>query len=275
MFTDFQLWFKKDARHFQILCLSLFLLYGIVILGWDADIYQYLTLVGVCLGVQYLGMIAGKAHKDSWKSALISALGLCLLFKSDTFWVWVLGAALTIGSKFILRLNGKHFFNPTNFGIIVAILLTGKAYISPGQWGNAAIFWGFIGLLGMNVLFKVGRIETSLSFLITLLLLEAGRNLLYLGWPVDYFFHQFTSGTILLFTFFMITDPVSTPNHKWGRVIWASLTAILTFILSSRFFVNGAPVWALFYLSFLTPLVDYFLKGNLFLWTSNEKPSGK
>ena len=266
--------FQKDARHFQILSLSAFLLYGILGLGWDAEIVQYATLIGVCLLVQFIGVKIGKAREGSWKSAMISGLSLCLMFKSDTPSLWVLGAVLTIGSKFLIKFKGKHFFNPTNFGIIVAILLTGKAYISPGQWGSETIFWGFIGLLGANVLFKVGRIETSLGFLIPLLLLEAGRNLLYLGWPADYFIHQFTSGTILLFTFFMITDPVSTPNHKWGRVLWAALTAVLSFILSSKFYVNGAPIWALFFMSFLTPLADTLFKAGGFMWmpqTNEEK----
>lgn len=256
----------EEARHGQILSLSCFLLYGCFALDWGQEMPKFIVLIITCLSVQMLGTWWVKGDFSSWKSALISGLGLCLLFKTDALWVCMLGAVLTIGSKFLLRHQGKHIFNPTNFGIIIAILLTKEAYISPGQWGNNAIFVGFLALLGTQILLKVKRIETSLVFLGSFLLLEFLRNIVWLGWDFDFFVHQFTSGTLLLFSFFMITDPVTTPSHRTARVLWAMLIAVVTYFLIHSYFVNGAPVWALFFCSWLTPLLDRIWKGEMFVW---------
>ena len=51
----------------------------------------------------------------------------------------VLASFIAIGSKFLLKYNGKHIFNPANIGIIATILITKNAWISPGQWGSNII----------------------------------------------------------------------------------------------------------------------------------------
>lgn len=261
----------SDARHFQLIALSSFLLYGYFLLDWKTDIFKYITLIVSALLTQMIAVYWVKGDYASWKSALISALGLCLLFKTDSIWICALGAVLTISSKFILRYKGKHIFNPTNFGIIITILLTNEAYISPGQWGNNLIFVGFLSLLGIQILLKVNRIETGLVFLGAFLLMEFARNILWLGWDFDFFIHQFTSGTLLLFSFFMITDPITTPSNRTVRIIWAVFVAAVTYILLHFYFVNGAAVWALFFCSFLTPVLDRVWKGAKFEW-QYEKP---
>jgi Na+-transporting NADH:ubiquinone oxidoreductase subunit NqrB len=264
--------FLSDARHIQIMCLLLFLAYGWFALDWQPEAAQYAVLLTSTLVVQLLATFLVKGDFSSWKSALISGLGLCLLFKTDSLWVCALGGFLTIGSKFILRYKGKHIFNPTNLGIILSILLTNAAYISPGQWGSSMIFIGFLSLLGVQILLKVKRLETGFVFLFAFLAMEFARNILWLGWAYDFFFHQFTSGTLLLFSFFMITDPVTTPSHRSARILWAIIVAIVTYILIHFYYVNGAPIWALFFCSFLTPIFDKIWKSSLFRWTSASQP---
>ena len=146
------------------------------------------------------------------------------------------------------------------------MLLTHKAWISPGQWGSDAMLLFIVGLLGLAVLLRVKRLDTALAFFGTFCALSFSRSVIYQGWPLDFFFHQFTSGTLLLFTFFMITDPVSTPSNKIARIVWAVLVGALAFYLQAFKWVNGAPVWALFFLSPLTILFDKLFKGELFSW---------
>ena len=63
--------------------------------------------------------------------------------------------------------------------------------------------------------------------------------------PIDYFQHMVTNGALLLFTFFMITDPMTTPNHAKARIAWAVMVGLLTFALNHLFILNsGAPIWA-------------------------------
>ena len=259
---------KADARHFQILYLSLFLIYGIFSLGWDSDLIKIGTTFFVCLFVQALFATYHKKSLHSLKSALISSLGLCLLLKVNGVETIALAATLTIASKFLVRVRGTHIFNPVNFGIIVTMMLTGDAWVSPGQWGSNAIMLYFMGAAALIVLLKVGRIDTSLAFLLSYSGLEFVRTVFYLGWPVDHWLHHITNGTVLLFTFFMITDPMTTPNHKRARIIWSLLVAGLTFALSHLFHLQSAsPIWALFIISPLTVFFDKAFGGEKYEWT--------
>jgi Na+-transporting NADH:ubiquinone oxidoreductase subunit NqrB len=263
--------FLLDARHFQILYLGLFLAYGLFGLTWAFEWQKYALIFTACLFVQLLGIAATGIGLQSLKSALITALGLCLLFKSSSVETLALGAGLAIASKFIIRYKGTHFFNPANFGIIAAILLTGDAWISPGQWGSSMVLLYFFGAAALIVLLKVGRIDTSLAFLVTFAALEYVRTVLFLGWEFDVFAHKMLNGSLLLFTFFMITDPKTTPRAPAMRILWAVLIGIITFILSNWMYVHTAPMWALFFISPLTVLFNMWVKGKEFKWITPSK----
>lgn len=270
--------FFKDARHFQIVYLSLFLLYGIYALGWEVDSLKYTVLIGTCLIVQAIGAFIYKLDLKSLKSGMITALGLCLLLKSNSYETLALAAIIAIASKFLIRYRGKHIFNPANIGIIVAVLFTGDAWISPGQWGSNTVLLYFFGAAALIVLLKVGRLDTSLIFLGAFVALEIGRTILYLGWGWDVLIHKLLNGSFLLFVFFMITDPMTTPNHGKGRIIWAIVLAGLSFLLTNWLYINTAPIWALFIISPVTALLDRKYKGVKFEWrrkTSSARPITK
>ncbi|MFK7922822.1 MAG: RnfABCDGE type electron transport complex subunit D [Bacteroidia bacterium] len=256
----------RDARHFQILYLGGFLVFGIMTLGWEVELMRYALLIGICLFSQLVWTRFTTQNYSSWKSAMITALGLCLLLKANQFWVLGLAGTIAISSKFLIRYKGKHLFNPANLGIIAAIALTGDAWISPGQWGNAAILLFLIGVTGSVVLFKVGRLDTCLSFIITFALLLFIQNVLYKGWPLDHWFHSLTNGSLLLFTFFMITDPATTPNARKARIIWAVGIGVLAFVLTSWQYVHTAPIWALVIYAPITAFLDRYFQGKKFAW---------
>ena len=188
------------------------------------------------------------------------------MVQANNLYLYVLIAFIAIGGKFIFRFRKKHFINPANFGIIAAILLTDQVWISPGQWGNLAMLFFVIGCLGFIVTYKVNRIDLSIVFLLSFFILEFVYQIIYLQWPLDHLAQSFTNGGFLLFTFFMITDPVSTPAHKTMRKFWALGIAILAFVLKEYFFKASAPFWALFYVAFSTPLITYFFPADKFLW---------
>ncbi|MBK6776024.1 MAG: RnfABCDGE type electron transport complex subunit D [Flavobacteriales bacterium] len=259
-------WFLSDGRHFQIVFLSCFLCYGIFQLQWDAEACRYAIIATTCLGTQAVFIFANGLERRTLKSAAITTLGLCLLLKSGSTITLVLGAFVAIASKFVLRVQGKHIFNPANIGIVAAMLLTGDGWVSPGQWGSGAALVFLVGSAGLMVVLRVGRIDTSIAFLLAFAALHFARNVLYLGWGVDVWLHQLTNGSLLLFTFFMITDPVTTPSAPRARVGWSIAIAVLAFLLGWKYFVNAAPVWALFFISASTPLVDLIWKGERFRW---------
>ena len=262
--------FLKDPRHFQIVFLSLFLVFGILRLHWDADILRYTILLSTVLTVQYLFIRWKKLDIRSLKSALITGLGLCLLFHASAPWVLVLGATIAIAGKFLVRFRGKHIFNPANLGIVAAILLTGQAWVSPGQWGSGPVLVFLVGAAGLMVLLRVGRIDTSVAFLLTFAGLDLLRTVFYLGWGLDVWAHRMMNGSLLLFAFFMITDPMTSPDHPRARLIWAFSIALLAFILSNWAFIHTAPIWALFFITPITAICDTYWKAERFQWTKEK-----
>ncbi len=265
----------KDIRDYQILFLSLFLVLGIGTRDWTLRPELIGVAIATCLFTQWLLSLV-KTKIIKWqdpeiviplnlRSALITSLGLSLLLRSDHWTTMAFAAASAIASKFLLQVNHKHFFNPANFGIITALVLTPDAWVSPGQWGEQ--WWYgllFVGTGGM-ILQKIGRWDTTAAFLSTYSLLEAIRNL-YLGWTWDVYGHRLMSGSLLLFALFMVTDPRSIPNSQVGRVVWSACIAILTFILRNYFFVSTAVFWALFALAPLSILFDVLWSAPRFTW---------
>ncbi len=262
-----------DARHFQIIYLSLFLIYGIYFLSWDTELMRYLVITLSCVATQTFFSLRKGKSLNSIKSALISALGLCLLLKTNHLWIAGLAGFVAIASKFFIRFEGKHVFNPANLAIIVCVSLTGEAWVSVGQWGTNTVQVYFFLAAALLVLLKVGRIDTSLSFLVTFAGLEFIRSVLYMGWEVDHFVHYLSNGTLLLFAFFMITDPVTTPNHPRARIIWSVSVGVIAFILTRWLQLYSAPIWALIIMAPLTPVFDRVWKSERFSWSSKKQIS--
>lgn len=256
----------KDPRWFQIIFLSGFLTFGLMELGWKAEWMRYCAIVVSAIITQTVWMVLEQQSFDGLKSAMITALGLCLLLKSDFLWVNVLASVLAISLKFLVRYKGKHVFNPANAGIILTILITRHAWISPGQWGSSLVLLFFFGAAGLMVLFRVSRLETGLAFFITYFMLAYGYHVAYLGWTMDVVIHKITNGSLLLFSFFMITDPRTIPNDKVTRLIWAVVIAGLSFWLETYFKVRGAPLWVLFFTAPITLILDKVRGGHAFQW---------
>src|SRR6266566_49602 len=169
--------FPGDPRYYQILSLGLLLGYGKCCLQFDIGAGQLAVTLGSVLGAQFFcsrllaraksfnsetergqpcprsstrqagpprGQGCPRSSMNwSWsaafdpKSALISGLSLCLLLRTNSLLLAMTAAFAAIAGKFVLRWNGKHIFNPTNFGLVIAMLCAGeRVWVSPGQWGN-------------------------------------------------------------------------------------------------------------------------------------------
>lgn len=259
-------WLNSDGRHFQIVSQVSFLCFGIAVLGWDADGWKYACAFAGAMTMQVLGIAFAGLPSHGLKSALITTLGICLLLKANHPLLFLFAAVLAISQKFVFRYNGKHLWNPANFGIVVTILASGEAWISPGQWGSGAVLTFIIGTGALAVLARVKRLDTGLAFILTLAALEYTRTVLYLGWGHDVLLHKLSSGSLWLFSFFMITDPMTSPDHKWVRRGWAATVAFAAFYLGNFHFVNAAPFWVLFVATPLVPLLDKLVRSARFQW---------
>ena len=137
--------------------------------------------------------------------------------------------------------------------------------MSPGQWGSAVWQVLLVTSLGGMVLTRSRRLDIALAFLGCyggLLLLRC----LWLGDPWAIPLHQMQSGALLLFAFFMITDPRSTPDHRAGRLLFAAAVAGLAFHLQFAWQVRTGLFHALVILSLFTPLIDSVLSAERFRW---------
>jgi Na+-transporting NADH:ubiquinone oxidoreductase subunit NqrB len=262
-----------DPRDYQIVFLGSFLGLGIMTRDWSIRPELIFSLILSCCLTQLVLSSLVKSTENPWltlKSALITSLGLSLLLRADRVSTMILAGCLAIASKFIFTVERKHWFNPANFGIMAALLLTPDAWVSPGQWGND--WWYLLLFIGMGgvVLQRVGRWDTSVAFLGSYAGLEIARNI-WLGLPPDVCIHKLMNGSLLLFALFMITDPRSIPNARSTRIIWSIAIAILAFILRNYFYINEAIFIALFALSPLTIALDKFWIAPQFNWHSFDR----
>jgi len=270
--------FAVDPRYFQVIFQAIFLAYGIFYLGWNADWLHYCISIGGCLFFNYsvesirqkkLLPLWGRQGWTCWGfSVLISAMSLCLLLKTNHWNISLLAAFLTVVSKYIFRVYHKHIFNPSAFGIVATILLAGDAWLSPGQWGSSAVIFFSVVTFGTVVVTRVQKLDISLAFLLTFIGLLYWRQIYVLGWPMDYFIHSVSTGSLLLFTFFMISDPKTSPNHPVARIIWAILIAVISFYLAAFKWKYNTPVWVLVAAAPLVPLLNKIFKAKIFQWTS-------
>ncbi len=266
-----------DARYFQIIFQTIFLSYGLLYLHWNADWWLYSTYFAASIATQFFCewlIVKNDAKKipligrfiKGLPSALISSFGLALLLKTNHAGIAIFAAFISIFSKYIFRINGKHIFNPSALGIVVAVFLTDDAWISPGQWGNNIILLFAVFILGFIVVTRVQKLAVSIAFLGTFAGLLFIRQIIFLGWPVDFFVQSVSTGSLLLFSFFMITDPRTTPNHSVARTVWCITIAAIAFYLSVFKFINGAPIIVLVCTQPLVPLLDKLFKAKRFEW---------
>jgi Na+-transporting NADH:ubiquinone oxidoreductase subunit NqrB len=248
-----------DPRLYQIASLGTLLAYGLLYLNFDISIFQITLIFATALLAQYAGTRLSKLPAFDPLSALVSAVGLCMFLRTNHLAVPALAAGIAIASKFTIRWQNKHIFNPTNLALLV-VMTSGLGWISPGQWGQAAWFGFLIACLGSLVVTRAVRADVTLSFFgfyMGLLITRA----LWLGDPLMIPLHQLESGTLLIFSFFMITDPKTTPDSCAGRLLFTLLVALSALCVQFVLFRPHGPLWALLFCSPLVPLIDRCFPG--------------
>ena len=253
-----------DARHFQIATLATLAAIHITRFDLGASPAQAAVTITAALTTQWAcARMAGTAF--DWRSPLITGLSLTLLLRTHSPGLWVAAAVLAIGSKYLLRWRGKHLFNPATFAIVTLLVVSPDVWVSPGQWGSTVWLALLLVCCAGLVLQRAGRADIALAFLgcySGLLLLRC----YILGDPLTIPSHQLQSGALLLFAFFMITDPRSTPDGRLGRVLFAAAVAGVTYWLQFRWQLRTGLFFALFALSPLTLLLDRLLPAPRFAW---------
>ena len=128
--------------------------------------------------------------------------------------------------------------------------------------------------LGFLVLTRAKRAETTIAFVAFYGALIFGRAL-WLDDPFSIPLHQLQNGALLIFAFFMISDPKTTPNSAIGRVLFAALVASVAYTIQFIFYQPNGPIIALILCCPTVPLIDSLIHGRIYRWdqTAAKKTS--
>jgi Na+-translocating ferredoxin:NAD+ oxidoreductase RnfD subunit len=219
------------------------------------------TLWGTALAIVTsiaLEIVLGRIATGKWPhlaSAYITGISVGILVRSPYLWTYALCSMLSISSKYALRIKDRHLWNPSNLGVSVLLLFIPQA-IAPlsQQWGNELAPPIIIMCFGGLILYSLGRLHVTLTYVIAFTILSFVRA----GLTEEKWINELallTAPSYLLFMFFMITDPKSTTRTKTRRCVVAVLVAVTETIL--RLCRNThAPYYALFIVAPATNLLE-------------------
>ncbi len=270
-------WRELDARWFQILFLASFLALGALARDFALTGTQVvLTFASALLtqaAWQFALALPNRRQWGGYLSAIVSSFGISILVRAENAWVHPLLACVAMSSKYLLRMGPfeakSHVLNPANLAAFAAWAWLPGAWLSPGQWGSQSLaaLW-FIALGGL-VTQRIGRWDVSLAFLFTWAALLALRlvGLDYAWNPgAAMWLQQVSNGAVLLFAFFMISDPMTTPQRKGARIAYAMAVAAAAFVWQYALYKPHGLIVMLFCTSFLVPLINWFLPMVRFEW---------
>jgi len=278
---------RTDPRLKLSATISTLTLLGLTVLTFQVSIPQSLVCVLGCALIEAV-VTFRREHKLVWPaSAIQTGVSVAFIFRvggteHGDWWstrglgLFALVVLLSMLPKYMLRINGRHVFNPSNIGIVWGLLLIGPSYVF-----SEHLWWASFGVplfLSMVVIFggawwvlrQVKMIRMTAAFLGTFFVLIgiaalAGHS--YVAtWhegPVSGAFYWYTvafSPELLIFVFFMITDPQTAPKSRTARIIYAVATAVvaagLTVIQTTEFGIKVAILSSLIATCALVPAFE-------------------
>lgn len=210
--------------------------------GWERTGLAIATAIGaeVLLGYVTYGRLPHPA------SAYISGISVGILLRSPFLWPYFLCSLISIVTKYVLRMRGRHIWNPSNFGVSAVLFLAPQsASLLSIQWGNVVAPMVVIWLLGSVIVWRAGRFHVSATYVASFLAFSFVRSSIT-GTPWLANVAPLTGPMYQLFVFFMVTDPKTSVRSKWGQ----SATVFAVALVEMLFRLNEvvyAPFYALFF----------------------------
>ena len=252
------------------------LLAGQVTFGFLESWSRTFLAIATSIGVE---LVLVRALYGKWPhlaSAYVSGISVGILVRSPAFWPYALCSAISITSKYAIRVEGRHLFNPTNFGIVAMLVLASDTVAGLSvQWGNNLLPMVLVWIFGTFILRTVGRLHITVTYVASFLLFGLVRSAVT-GHPFLSEVAPITGPMYQLFIFFMITDPKTTVGPKWAQSLVAFLIAAVEAIFRLMQFVY-APFYALFIVGPIANLIEIALtqekqpRGGLALRTPRDR----
>lgn len=248
--------FGIDARFIAPILITLILLVGQLSFGILESYPKTALAIIVSIGLEILlgRLITGKFPHIA--SAYISGISVGILVRSPFIWTYALCAAISILSKYVLRVKDRHIWNPSNFGITAMLFLAPWAVASLSiQWGNNLWAMLVIWTLGSVIIYNLKRFHITFTYVAAFLVFSLLRSFVT-GHSFLAEVAPITGPMYQLFIFFMITDPKTTVrSSKWAQCVVAFTVALVEagFRLGENV---HAPYYALFVVGPVANLID-------------------
>jgi Na+-translocating ferredoxin:NAD+ oxidoreductase RnfD subunit len=247
-----------DNRYLAPALITCILLAGHLSFGILESYEKTLLAIGVSILAE---LVLGRIFYRKWPnlaSAYITGISVGILIRSPAFWPYALCSAISITSKYVLRVKGRHLWNPSNFGISVMLFLAGDSVASLSiQWGNYLWPMLVIWVLGSIIIWRLRRFHITATYVISFILFAFLRSWMT-GNPWQSEIAPITGPMYQLFIFFMITDPRTTVRSRSGQCVVVFLVALLEMVL--RLYQNVyAPYYALFIVGPTALLIEMWL----------------
>jgi hypothetical protein len=248
----------SDPRlHLAAVIISLQVL-GQVAFDFQLSIAQILIAIGTCAVLEF-GIGFFRQHVLMWPaSAMLTGNGVAFVLRVpgtehgdwwslNGWWIFAGTAAVSLLSKYVIKVGGKHIFNPSNFGLVLCFVVLGPGRVEPLDfWWGPLSAWMVLALAiivggGFAILRRLHLLVIALgfwaSFAAGIALLALTGHAMTASWHVGpitgpYFWWVLvTSPEILVFLFFMITDPKTTPSGTRARAFYAVSIGLLAVLL--------------------------------------------
>ena len=252
-------WLRLDNRFLPPLLITSILLtahlsFGILE-GWERTGLAIVTAFAT-------EMALGRITYGKWPyaaSAYITGISVGILLRSPFLWPYALASLISITSKYVLRVGGRHLWNPSNLGVSAVLFLApATVTLLSIQWGNNIWPMLVIWLLGSVIVWRVGRLHVSAAYVASFVvfgLLRSGIT----GVPWQAALAPITGPMYQLFIFFMVTDPKVSVRSRSGQVVVVVLVALVEMLLRLQEVIY-APFYALFLVGPLALLAEDWMR---------------
>jgi Na+-translocating ferredoxin:NAD+ oxidoreductase RnfD subunit len=256
--------FNLDKRYLAPILITCILAAGQVSFGFLESYSRTAVAILIALLTE---LVLGRLFWGQWPhlaSAYVSGISVGILVRSPAVWPYALCSTLSITSKYVLRVKGRHLWNPSNFGICVLLLLAPDVVASLSiQWGNYLLPMVIVWILGSVIIWQVKRFHICATYVVSFLFLAYVRSWIT-GHPFLAEVAPITGPMYQLFIFFMITDPKTTVQTTWGQCVVVFLVALVEMVLRLNESVY-APLYALFLVGPAANLIE--------IWWNSRQPA--
>ncbi|MBI2660144.1 RnfABCDGE type electron transport complex subunit D [Candidatus Woesearchaeota archaeon] len=169
------------------------------------------------------------------QSALISGLFIGGLLTQGLQWyIYAIAGAIAILSKHLIKVKGRHIFNPANLGILLVSVIFGASHT---WWVSSPII--LVLIFGIFILWRLRRFDLGLSFVaayfILVLLINISNpvtcGMMNMRCPMqpsplaDFYYTIINGGVIYFFAMYMLVEPKTHPRNN--RIYYGILVAVL------------------------------------------------